>query len=123
VAAEAGHRDERSGAAPRQQVVDVTRPRRRVRGDDDGADLGEGELQHHPFGEVRRPDDHALSRFNADRQQTPSNRARFSLERPEGVARSVDIQQCRGVGQIGRETSQKVPDRHVTVWRMAHGRV
>ena len=72
--------DDRRGLALADEVIDVTRAQRRVRGHENRADLGERELQDDPLGNVRRPDDDALARRDAGGHQPARDRVGFVLE-------------------------------------------
>ena len=71
--------DQRLAADLVERVFELGQPIGRVDVDQDQAGLGGGELGHHPFGVVRRPDADAVARREPERQQAGGERVDFWL--------------------------------------------
>src|SRR5581483_9884290 len=112
--AEAANRHQRRRVALSQEVLDVLRAQRRIGGDEDRADLRERELEDDPLGHVRRPEDDALAGRDAEGDEAARDRARFAVERPEGVPRPVDVDEGLAVRLRRGETRQQIADGQVS---------
>jgi hypothetical protein len=67
--AEARNQEKGAGFRLREQVFDLSPSKRGVDRDQDGADLGQSELEHDPLRSIRGPDRNSISLFNTERQQ------------------------------------------------------
>src|SRR5262249_48642870 len=116
--------DERRRFALSKKVFDVTAAQRRIRGDQDGADLCERELQDDPFGHVRRPQHDALARGDADRDEAARNGPRLTFEGCEWGTRAARVNQRFVVRQRMCQAREEIADGEITKWRLAHrGRI
>ena len=59
------NRDQRAGFGLFEQIFQLGGAQRSIDGDEHRADLGKRELQHYPFGNVGRPERHAVAALDA----------------------------------------------------------
>ncbi len=108
-----------------QRVVELGHAVGRVDVDEDQPGLGGGELGHHPFGVVRRPDADPLAGFEPERQQSRRQTHRPAPSAPASSSGSADG------GRSARRARRIVPprgrnrrrwSRRSAAFRWRHGR-
>ena len=93
----------------------------RIDGDEDGADLGGGELGNHPLGIVGRPDSHVVALADAQGHESPGHPVAFLPELAPSVAHvPVDVDEGVSVAESPRLPVEEFAHGYLQVVRSGH---
>ena len=119
--AEVADEHEGDGVGLVEQELELVGPVGRVDGDEDGADLGGGELGGDPFRVVGGPDGDVVTLVDSESHQSPGDPVAPGPELVPGVAKvPVHVDEGVAVAEPVRLAVQKVSDGHFEVGGAGH---